>query len=133
MPQRLTFAVRRAGPADAARIAGGEPDVLGFSSHAVESDEHRTAVYVRSTATRHGVGSALFKAAEAGAIDAGAASLHVDASLAAVEFYRANGFEEIGRGEHRLPSGRSMPCVFMRKNLRRGPRPDRHRQTTASN
>jgi putative acetyltransferase len=98
---------------------GGEPGVLGFSSHRVEEDEHRTAVYVRSTATRRGVGSALFKAAEAAALAAGAASIHVDASLAAVAFYRVNGFEEVGRGEHPLPSGRTMACVFMKKILPR--------------
>ena len=47
----------------------------------------------------------------------GATSIHVDASLAAVAFYRANGFGEVGRGNHRLRSGRDMACVFMRKTL----------------
>ena len=93
------------------------PEVLGFSSHGRDRDEHRTAVYVRGRAARCGVGSALFHTAEAAAIAAGATSIHGDASLAAVEFYEANGFEEIGRGAHRLWSGRAMPCVFMRKNL----------------
>jgi putative acetyltransferase len=95
----------------------GQPQVLGFSSHRVDDGEHRTAVYVRGTAARAGVGSALFRTAEAAAIEAGATSIHVDASLTAVEFYKANGFEETGCGEHRLWSGRSMPCVFMRKAL----------------
>jgi hypothetical protein len=36
------------------------------------------------------------------------------------QFYKANGFEEVGRGQHRLWSGRPMACVFMRKELRRG-------------
>jgi putative acetyltransferase len=93
----------------------GQPQVLGFSSHRVDDGEHRTAVYVRGTAARAGVGSALFRMAEAAAIAAGATSIHVDASLTAVEFYKANGFEETGRGEHRLWSGRAMACVFMRK------------------
>lgn len=93
------------------------PEVLGFSSHRVDEDEHRTAVYVRGEAARLGIGSALFRSAEAAAIAAGATSVHVDASLAAVGFYKANGFEEVGRGEHRLWSGRPMACVFMRKNL----------------
>jgi putative acetyltransferase len=95
----------------------GEPHVLGFSSHRVEEHEHRTAVYVRGEAARRGIGSALFRSAEAAAIAAGATSIHVDASLAAVEFYKANGFEEVGRGEHHLSSGRPMACVFMRKSL----------------
>lgn len=91
-----------------------EPAVLGFASHRIDGMQHRTAVYVRGMATRRGIGSALFQLAEADAIAAGATSIHVDASLAAVDFYRANGFEEIGRGEHRLWSGRPMACVFMR-------------------
>lgn len=95
----------------------GDPVVLGFSSHALYGDEHRTAVYVRGKAARVGIGSALFRAAEGSAIAAAATSIHVDASLAAVEFYGANGFEEVGRGDHRLSRGRHMPCVFMRKNL----------------
>ena len=96
----------------------GAADILGFSSHRIDDDEHRTAVYVTGRAARHGIGSALFRAAESSAVAAGAASIHLDASLAAVEFYKANGFEEVGRGEHRLWSGRLMPCVFMRKDLR---------------
>lgn len=96
---------------------GGVPAILGFASHRVEAGQHRTAVYVRGAAARCGVGSALFRLAEAEALALGAWSIHVDASLVAVEFYRAHGFEEVGRGEHRLRSGRMMACVFMRKNV----------------
>jgi putative acetyltransferase len=95
----------------------GKSEVLGFSSYRVEENEHRTAIYVRGKAARLGIGSALFRSAEATAIAAGANSIRVDASLAAVQFYKANGFDEVGRGEHRLWSGRPMPCVFMRKIL----------------
>ncbi len=98
---------------------GDKPEVLGFSSHRIDGKDHRTAVYVRGTAARLGIGSALFRSAEAGAISAGATSIHVAASLAAVEFYKANGFAEVGRGEHRLWSGRRMACVFMRKRISR--------------
>jgi GNAT superfamily N-acetyltransferase len=98
---------------------GGKPAVLGFGSHKVTGARHRTAVYVRGAAARRGIGSALFRLAEAHAVDGGAESIHVDASLAAVEFYTANGFRETGRGEFRLRSGRSMACVFMRKTLGR--------------
>ena len=98
---------------------GDKPEVLGFSSHRLDGKEHRTAVYVRGNAARLGMGSALFRSAEAGAISAGATSIHVDASLAAVEFYKANGFDEVGRGEHRQWSGRRMACVFMRKRISR--------------
>ena len=96
----------------------GKSEVLGFSSHRLDGNEHHTAVYVTGKAARRGVGSGLFRMAEASAITAGASSIHLDSSLAAVEFYKANGFEEAGRGGHRLWSGRPMACVFMRKLLR---------------
>ena len=92
--------------------------MLGFSTHRVDGSQHGTAVYVRGSAARRGVGSALYRLAEADAVSAGAESIAIDASLAAVEFYKAHGFEETGRGDHRLRSGRLMPCVFMRKALR---------------
>ena len=96
---------------------GGRSEVLGFSSHRIDDNEHGTAVYVRGKAARLGIGSALFAVAEASARAAGARSIDIDASLAALEFYKANGFEEVGRGEHTLSSGRAMACVFMRKEL----------------
>jgi putative acetyltransferase len=95
----------------------GVSAILGFASHLVADGRHRTAVYVRGVASRCGVGSALLHLAEAQALAAGARSLHVDASLAAVDFYKANGFDEISRGQHRLRSGRVMSCVVMRKDL----------------
>ena len=101
-------------------IAVDEHDrVLGFSTHRVDGSRHGTAVYVRGSAARRGVGSALYRLAEASAVSTAAESIEIDASLAAVEFYKAHGFEETGRGDHRLRSGRLMPCVFMRKALSR--------------
>jgi GNAT superfamily N-acetyltransferase len=41
-----------------------EEPLLGFSSYAVDGDMHRTAVYVRGSAARQGVGRALFAAVE---------------------------------------------------------------------
>jgi len=91
--------------------------VLGFSSHAQYANDHGVGVYVRGSAARCGVGSALLRAAEADAIASHASSLQIDASLAAVDFYTRHGFIETGRGSHLLPSGRSMACVFMTKAL----------------
>ena len=65
----------------------GKPGVIGFASHRVAGAQNRTAVYVRGEAARQGIGSALFRLAEAEAIAAGASAIHVAASLAAVEFY----------------------------------------------
>jgi putative acetyltransferase len=95
-----------------------EAHVLGFSSHRVDDGEHGVSVYVRGEAARRQVGTALLRAAEAAAIAAGATSLSIDASLAALDFYKKSGFVEVRRAEHRLASGRAMPCVVMRKPLR---------------
>jgi GNAT superfamily N-acetyltransferase len=102
-------------------IATGELDgrtvVLGFATHRVDDDQDGASVYVRGRATRRGIGTALLRRAEDHARAHGAKAIHIQASLAGVEFYKANGFEELGHGEARLTSGHSMPCVFMRKVL----------------
>ena len=72
---------------------------------------------MRGIASRRGIGSALFGLAEAHALANRARSIQVEASLAGVDFYRANGFVEVGRGETRLMSGRPIACAFMRKDL----------------
>jgi GNAT superfamily N-acetyltransferase len=96
----------------------GTSVVLGFASdYCIEGSTHGTSVYVRGIAARRGIGSALFGLAEAHAVANGATSIQVEASLAGVEFYRANGFTEMGHGETRLMSGRPIACVFMRKTL----------------
>lgn len=105
-------------------IARGEVDgaavVLGFASdYAIEGTQHGTSVYIRGIAARRGIGSTLLRLAEAHAVESGATSIRVEASLAGVEFYRANGFIETGRGQTRLMSGRPIACVFMRKDLAR--------------
>ena len=103
-------------------IATGKVDgralVLGFASdYCIEGSKHGTSVYVRGIAARRGIGSALFRLAEAHAVANGATNIQVEASLAGVEFYRANGLIEVGRGETRLMSGRPIACVFMRKDF----------------
>jgi putative acetyltransferase len=97
--------------------SGDKQTVLGFSSYRVEDGKHRTAIYVRGDAARMGVGTALFQEAETAAREHGAKEIHVDASLAAVRFYKEHGFEELAAGQHRLNNGALMDCVFMRKKL----------------
>ena len=96
----------------------GQPAVLGFSTHRVDDEQDGTSVYVRGSAARRGIGTTLLRLAEAHALAHGASSIHIQASLAGVAFYQANGFDETGRGDAILASGHSMPCVFMRKLLR---------------
>ena len=91
--------------------------VLGFATHRIDDARDGGSVYVRGMATRKGIGSALWRMVEEHAITKGAESIQVEASLAGVEFYRANGFEEIGCGDTLLMSGRPIAYVFMRKTL----------------
>lgn len=91
--------------------------VLGFATHRVDDDQDGASVYVRGAAARQGIGSALLHLALEHARAHGARSIQIQASLAGVEFYRANGFETLGRGEAVLMTGRSMACEFMRKVL----------------
>jgi len=93
------------------------PAVLGFATHRIDDTSDGGSVYLRGVATRRGIGSALLRTVEAHATAKGATSIQVEASLAGVEFYKANGFEEIGRGDTLLMSGRAIACVFMRKTL----------------
>ena len=95
----------------------GEPAVLGFSSHYVHDAQDGVSVYVRGGDARRGIGTALLRLAEAHALEHGATSIEIQASLAGVAFYAANGFDEIGRTEVTLSSGGKIPCVFMRKTL----------------
>ncbi len=96
---------------------GEDATVLGFSSYAVEGDMHRIAVYVRGSAAQCGVGRAVYAAGESVARAAGAPAIRIEASLGAVPFWIALGFEVLDRFDHVLPSGQLMPCVRMRKSL----------------
>jgi GNAT superfamily N-acetyltransferase len=103
----------------AVEVTENEPVVLGFSSdYRIEGTTHGVSVYVRGSAARKGVGSALLGHAEGHARNAGATVIEIDASLVAETFYGAHGFVELTRGETRLTTGRTIECVFMRKELR---------------
>ncbi len=95
----------------------GQEQVLGFSSHRIADGQHRTAVYIDGKAARQGVGRQLLAAAVEVARVRGAREIHINASLNAVAFYRANGFAEIAPGDHKMRSGRLMPCMLMKKML----------------
>jgi ribosomal protein S18 acetylase RimI-like enzyme len=97
---------------------GGTALVLGFASdYRIEGSIHGTSVYVRGLAARRGIGTALLRQAEAHGVAHGARTIQIEASLAGVDFYRANGYTEVRRGETRLMSGHAIACVFMRKEI----------------
>lgn len=99
-----------------APVDGGEV-VLGFATHRVDDEQDGASVYVCGRAARQGIGTALLQLAEGHARAHGATSIQIQASLAGVDFYKANGFEELRPGKAVLMSGKSMPCVQMRKLL----------------
>src|SRR5262245_7636373 len=80
-------------------LIDGAPAVLGFATHRVDGTRHGTSVYVRGSAARRGIGTALLRLAEEHAMASGAATVHIEASLAGETFYRKNGYEE--RSEER--------------------------------
>ena len=98
-------------------LINNEVAVLGFSTHRVDDAQDGVSVYVRGGVARRGIGTMLLRLAEEHARDSRASSIQIQASLAGVEFYQANGFVELGRGKARLMSGQSLACVFMRKVL----------------
>ena len=75
------------------------------------------ACYVAPEAGRKGVGTALVIGIEQAAREHGLRFLERDSSLTAELFYRRNGYEVTGRGEHVLPNGQRMACVKMRKDI----------------
>jgi putative acetyltransferase len=97
----------------------GQQVVLGFATHRVDDAQDGVSVYVRGGVARKGIGTALLRLAEEHARAHHATTIQIQASLPGVEFYKANGFEELERGEAVLRSGKSMPCVLMRKQLSR--------------
>jgi len=106
-------------------VAIGELDgiaqVLGFSSeYPVGGTTHGVSVYVRGAAARQGIGTELLRRAETHAAAAGACAIQIEASLAGVDFYKANGYREIRRGHSRLTSGYLIGSVLMRKELPAG-------------
>ena len=102
----------------AERQAAGGREVLGFASdYAIEGARYGVSAYVRGRAARQGLGSTLLRLAEADAIQKGATVIRIEASLAAVEFYRANGYVEIEHGHTHLMSGQPIACVAMTKDL----------------
>lgn len=106
-------------------IAVGELDgrqqVLGFASdYIIEGSRHGVSAYVRGRVGRRGIGTRLLQLAEAHAVARGGTSIEIESSLAAVEFYKLNGFIELARGTTMLTTGHPIACVFMRKELTRG-------------
>jgi putative acetyltransferase len=75
------------------------------------------ATYINPTASRHGIGRALVKAAEAAAQAAGLTRIRLNSTLNAVAFYECLGYLRGDMASNRLPTGVELPCVTMSKAL----------------
>lgn len=94
---------------------GGE--IIGFGTLNLKGREVE-AVYVDPAAIRRGVGLKLLRTLEERAREGGLESLHLCASLNAVEFYERAGFARQRDTSHRLANNVEIACVLMSKELR---------------
>lgn len=96
-------------------VAEREGDVLGYGE-LDRSEGEVIAVYVHPDHQGSGVGSALLSHLEAVAEREGFDRLHLTASLNAVEFYEARGWERVERVTHDT-GGVDLPCVRMQTTV----------------
>ena len=91
--------------------------IVGFSSLGINEVN---AVHVHPHYTQIGVGTLLLNAVETEALAQNMRKLKVSASITAVPFYQARGYQAIERSFHTLRSGVEIPCVSMEKSLEAG-------------
>lgn len=116
-PERLKNLITNLETAkELALVAEAGTQIVAFGS-IVPSETMLAAIYVHPDFTNQGIGQRLIYGLESLAKEAGLTELKMDSSLNAEHFYQSNGFENLGRGEHKLKSGRIMACVKMRKQL----------------
>jgi predicted N-acetyltransferase YhbS len=97
-------------------VADDDGRVLGFG--VLDAGESTVrAVYVHPDAGGHGVGRALLDALETTARLRGVARVHLEASLNAVPFYVAAGWQRERASIRTLAPGRDIACVAMAKRL----------------
>jgi putative acetyltransferase len=90
--------------------------IAGFGEIAPDKNQ-LVAVYVSPDYSRQGVGTAILAELERVSVERGLSFLQMGASLTAVPFYKARGFQVLGPDVHLLRSGAKMDCVRMRKTL----------------
>ena len=103
-----------------AMTAGGEEYVVAeergrIVGYAARGGREITAVFVRPSHARRGLGARLLGAAEARALRSGVRSLFVRAAVGAVPFYEAMGYRGSRRTRVPLAGRASLVAVTMRK------------------
>jgi GNAT superfamily N-acetyltransferase len=96
-------------------VSGDE--IICFGSINVEKSL-LVGLFVEPKYSGQGVGRKMTAHLISEAKAAGVHSIHVDSSLNAVGFYKANGFSEIGRSEYTTQNGVVMKSVQMELSLR---------------
>lgn len=90
--------------------------VLGFGTLDLEKGEIRQ-LYVHPDHPRQGIGTRLLDELLALARAAGLASIHLESSLHALDFYLQAGFQEGEHRKHRFRRGGEIDCISMTKQL----------------
>lgn len=93
-----------------------ESRIVGFAALKVSSAEVE-AVFVAPDAGRRGVGRSLLADLEGAALKSGLQALSLNASLNAVPFYRAVGYNAVSEGTYVTSQGLQIACVHMHKPL----------------
>jgi putative acetyltransferase len=109
------------------RVAERDGRIVGFGQLRPDAGEYLdapvageiTAVYVQPSVARCGVGTALCDALEAAARRLDVGSLGVWASLNAVPFYEAQGYQRVTTHTVEYADGVELPVVELTKALRR--------------
>jgi putative acetyltransferase len=105
--------------AGCAVVAEEDGKMLGFSVLNPEQAEV-DAVFVDPAAGRRGIGGLLLCTLAKVALARGCNRLHLYASLNAVSFYAAFGFEQVREELYSHPCGIKLRCVYMQKRLDQG-------------
>lgn len=90
--------------------------VLGFGIFFQKLGELR-ALYVHPAEGRRGIGRQILQVLETQAAERDILRIHLNASLNAEAFYRANGYTSLAPGKFRLSAGVEMDCVKMEKRF----------------
>jgi putative acetyltransferase len=94
--------------------AGADERIIGFSS--AQGDEV-TGVYVAPDWLGRGAGRALLAALESDARARGITTMHLNSSLTAIRFYRAQGWQIVQNSTYRLSDSVEIACAKMSKAL----------------
>ena len=84
-----------------------DPRPDGEPTAGADADAEVTAVYVRPSVAREGVGTALLADLERAARERGRRRLRLSSSLGAVPFYERRGYERVGTRTHEFSGRRS--------------------------